>query len=269
MSEPLISVIVPAYNSGPAIRPCLDSVFGQTLQNVEVIVVDGQSSDETVDILRAYEKEKKLRWKSEKDDGIYDAINKGIRMAKGRWMYVLGSDDRLYENTTLEKVAPFLEKAGSGVVYGNVKIKGDAGWAKDGEVHDGEFTTEKLLRANICQQSVFYHRDVFEKFGYFNPEYKVCADWDFILRCAAGTSLVYMDVIVAEFSGGGTSAVRKEEKFYEELPANLYRYFGLRVFRKEFRPAGWRFRKLSSEYAAKGKKWKSFFFGRVARRLGS
>lgn len=270
MSNPLITVIVPCFNSSESIVRCLDSIDGQTFGDFEIIAVDGLSSDNTPDLLKEYAAtHSRFRWLSEKDNGIYDAINKGVKMAKGTWIYILGSDDSLYAPSVLESAVPFLLKLSGGAFYGNVKVSGDAGWAKDGEVHDGEFPIEKLLQRNICQQAVFYHRSLFDKIGYFKTEYTVCADWDFILHCAAVAGIRYGNIIIALFTGGGTSKTVKEVRFYEDLPGNLYDYFGFRVFRKEFRPAGWRFRKAAQVYAAGGKRFSSLIFRLIARRHGA
>ncbi|MEO5642587.1 MAG: glycosyltransferase family 2 protein [Bacteroidia bacterium] len=263
----MISIIVPAYNSEKTIAACLDSLVAQTLGEKEIIVMDGLSTDKTIDVIRDFAMRFPfVNYHSEKDHGIYDAINKGIRAAKGEWIYIIGSDDRLFETTTLEKVHTLMRGVNSGAVYGSVKVIGDAGWAADGEIYGGEFTLEKLVQKNICQQAVFYHRSLFEQIGYFNINYPVCADWDFILHCAGKSSMKYIPLTIAEFYGGGTSKVVKEERFYAELASNLYAYFGLRIFKKEFAPAGGRFERLSQDYSAQGKKLKSYLFMLVAQK---
>lgn len=268
--QPQISIIIPCFNSERTICACLDSVIGQSYRNIEIIVVDGLSSDSTTNILREYESLcHNLKWISEKDAGIYDAINKGIRKSKGNWIYILGSDDRLYNNTTLEKVHALISETAEGVVYGNVKVKGDAGWAKDGQVHDGEFDLEKLLQGNICQQAVFYHRTVFKQVGYFSLEYPVCADWDFMLHCAAKCPMKHISLIVAEFNGGGASKMVKDEKFYEDFARNMFAYFRFRVFRKDFKIVSWRFKKYSEDEKIKGKRIPAFFYKLIYNRLNS
>lgn len=264
----MISIIVPAFNSEKTIAACLDSLIQQSYVDKEIIVVDGASSDKTIEIVKSYAlKHPFLRIQSEKDKGIYDAINKGIKLSKGEWIYILGSDDRLFESDTLQKTSALLKGINEGVVYGNVQIKGNAGWAQDGELYGGEFNLEKLLEKNICQQAVFYHRSLFEKIGFFNINYSVCADWDFMLHCAAKSKMKYVPITIAEFNGGGTSKVVKEEKFYEDLPGNLYQYFGSGIFRKEFAESAWRFKKLSEKYSAEGKRFSALYFKLVSKRL--
>ncbi len=104
MDIPLVSIIIPTYNSAKTLSKCLDSLVNQTFQNFEVIILDGKSSDDTVSIsLRYTDIFKNIRLISERDKGIYHAMNKGIEMAKGEWLYFLGSDDYILENSTLEK----------------------------------------------------------------------------------------------------------------------------------------------------------------------
>lgn len=257
----MISIIVPAYNSEKTLSACLDSLVAQTFVEKEIIVMDGLSKDKTVEIIRDFAARYPfVKYHSEKDNGIYDAINKGIRAAKGDWIYIIGSDDRLFENTTLEKAGKFLNITSEGAVYGNVKVIGDAGWAADGEIYGGEFDLEKLLQKNICQQAVFYHRSLFEKIGFFNTGYPVCADWDFMLHCAGKSAMKYIPLTIAEFYGGGTSKVVKEERFYADLPLNLYRYFGNKILRKEFGVCAHRFKKHSEEDAQQGRGRSAFYF---------
>lgn len=266
-ARPLVSIVIPSYNSSGTIRNCLDSIARQTFHEFEVIVADGKSTDNTVQIVEEFANQHSLplKWISEKDEGIYDAVNKGIQMSSGKWIYVLGTDDALYAADTLEKIAPVLENAGEEIVYGNVKVIGDAGWAKDGTIHDGEFPLSKLIQRNICQQSVFYPASVFEDIGYFNRNYRVCADWDFILRCAAKYKLRYIDHVIAAFHGGGASTTGESETFYDDFASNLYKYFGRRIGGKDFQSVSWRFAKQAELERKHGNWWRAFIFRRAAR----
>ena len=268
--QPLISVIVPCHNSEGTIAACLESITAQTFGDLEIVVVDGLSQDGTMAAVKAVAANfPALRFVSERDNGIYDAINKGVRMARGTWVHVLGSDDRIYSPETLENVAELLKESDAGVVYGDVLVRRDAGWAKDGEIYAGEFTLERLLQRNICQQAAFYKRTLFESLGAFNIDYSICADWDFMLRCAAKSTLEYMNVIVAEFSGGGASGTKEEVKLNEDFAANLYAYFGLHVFDKAFRPVAFRFLKSAKVYAQHRKPLRAILFWGIAKRHGA
>lgn len=224
--------------------------------------MDGGSSDNTTAIASTFsESIQHLVIVSEKDAGIYDAVNHGIRKSVGTWIYILGSDDRLYDADVLNKIETVVTRSTAGVVYGNVLVEGDAGWAKDGEIHAGEFTLEMLLQRNICQQAVFYRKTLFEQIGTFNIRYKVCADWDFILHCAAASSLEFCPVVVARFQGGGLSGSQAEKEFYNDLPFNLFKYFGFRILSKPFKVAAWRFRKGREKCRAEGQFRAAFVMG--------
>lgn len=259
MTKPMFSIIIPTFNSAATIGRCMRSVAEQRFPEYEVIVMDGGSVDDTVSIVSSFsESIQHLLVVSEKDAGVYDAINHGIRKASGSWIYVLGSDDRLHDRDVLNKIEMVVRKTTASVVYGNVLVEGDAGWAMDGEIHAGEFTLDMLLQRNICQQAVFYRNTLFERIGNFNIRYKVCADWDFMLHCAAVSRLEFCPVVVAGFQGGGLSSSQAEREFYSELPFNLFRYFGLRILSKPFRVAAWRFRTGSEKCRAEGQLWAAF-----------
>lgn len=261
VQAPLISIIIPTFNSESTVAVCLKSLTDQSFKNYEVIVVDGASKDGTIEKVNELKnKFSKFILISEKDNGIYDALNKGIERSTGDWVYILGSDDELFDPNTLEKMAQHLQQTKAEVVYGNVKVVGDSAWAKDGQVHDGEFDLEKLLQHNICQQSIFYKRSIFGTIGTFDHTYPICGDWDLILRCAAKYELKYVDMIIAKFNAGGASTVRKEEKFYDEYGGNMYKYFGFKIFRKEFKPVAYRFIEYSNLQKKKGKNWSAYFY---------
>ncbi len=124
----------------------LDSIISQTFTDYEIVIIDGLSTDATLDIVKKYSYEKeKIKFSTERDNGTYDAMNKGMKTASGQWLYFLGSDDKLHSGTTLATVANHLTSTNAKVVYGNVKIVGNTSWAKDGTVYDGSFDFEKLL----------------------------------------------------------------------------------------------------------------------------
>ncbi len=203
----LISIIIPSFNSGECIQKCLNSISMQTFKDYEIFIVDGQSKDNTIDIVNSnIEKDNRIHISSEKDNGTYDAMNKGIKRSKSEWLYFLGSDDELYDQDVLQKISDLLLSTSSDVVYGNVKVKGNAGWAADGAVYDGLFDTKKLLLRNICHQSIFYRKQfIIHHNILFNENYPVCADWDFNLRCWALGSFEYIPQTIAIFNAGGVS----------------------------------------------------------------
>lgn len=202
-----LSVIVPTYNSEKTIDRCLKSVIFQTYQNLEICILDGGSSDNTIKKVENFcSSFKNIKIVSEPDQGVYDAMNKGIDIAQGNWLYFLGSDDEVFDTDVFLDISNTLASKKFGIIYGNVYISDDTLWAKAGEVYDGFFDLKKLLNKNICHQAIFYRKELFQRFGKYNLKYPVCADWEINLRLFPKTDSFYLDRIIANFSGGGLSS---------------------------------------------------------------
>ncbi|MEZ4858033.1 MAG: glycosyltransferase family 2 protein [Flavobacteriaceae bacterium] len=251
------SIIIPTFNSEETIVACLESIEQQKFDSVEILIMDGLSLDDTVAIANSFkERLPDLVVVSEKDSGIYDAMNKGIDLAQGEWLYFMGSDDAFYDSFVLEKINDVIKNTKTEVVYGNAKIVGDTGWAMDGDIYDGQFDLPKLLNKNICHQALFYNTlFVKEKVGYFNISYKKSADWDFNLRCWAKGDFVFIDIIVALFAAGGASTDTTDDVLARDFIANLQHYFGWSLFNKQLAtPGTWFFQRV-----LKKQKEKHFF----------
>jgi glycosyltransferase involved in cell wall biosynthesis len=207
-ASPLISIIIPTYNSGKTIERCLESIKKQNTRNFEVLILDGVSKDNTLELVRRFEIYIPIRLSSEPDKGIYDAMNKGIRLAKGKWVYFLGSDDELYSSDTLVKVAEHLQPDME-VVYGNVFSP------RFGGVYDGSFDKKKIFNQNICHQSIFFNKDVFKKTGLFDLKYKIWADHDHNFKWFLPGNIKhrFVDIIVANYADGGASSQSPDRAF--------------------------------------------------------
>ena len=225
---PKISIITPALNVGNCIEKSLLSVGNQSYKNIEHIIIDGASMDGTISVVRNYQKNfSHIQLLSEKDSGVYDAMNKGMVVCSGDWIYFLGADDQFYhDNILLELFSEGLFSEEQ-VVYGNVIVKGDAGWAKDNQIYDGPFDLTKLFRGNICHQSIFYPRSVIARVGFFNERYYVTADWDYNIHCWAKYNFRYTDKIIAFFQAGGVSSKGGDKALAIDKPGNIIRYFNL------------------------------------------
>jgi glycosyltransferase involved in cell wall biosynthesis len=219
----LLSIIIPTYNSAAYIDSCLQSITTQTdLSSVEVICIDGGSTDETVEKIKEHAKsQSEIKYISEKDDGIYDAMNKGIDLAKGQWVYFLGSDDTLWAKDTLAQAKKHL-KTDLDVVYGNVDVDSQI----PGYMYDGEFTNEKIVTKNIGHQAIFYKRDVIKRLGKYNTNYHLLADWDLNLKWFNDPELhkQYIDMPVAKFAPGGRSQTNTDKQFEKDFLTLLDRY---------------------------------------------
>lgn len=209
----LITIIIPTYNCEKTIGDALDSILGQSIKEVEVLIVDGLSTDRTLEIVAQYQtKHANIVLHSENDEGIYDAMNKGIGMAKGDWLYFMGSDDMLFENDTLKKIEINLRKTDARIIYGNVFSTRFNG------IYDGEFNCSKLAKKNICHQAIFFHTSIFKKIGIFNLKYKAHADWDHNIRCfcSAKVKNKFVNITVANYADGGFSSVHGDPIFAKE-----------------------------------------------------
>ncbi|HEY4194324.1 MAG TPA: glycosyltransferase family 2 protein [Mucilaginibacter sp.] len=209
MHPPLLSIIIPTYNSEKHLRTCLDSIFSQTFKNFEVIAIDGASNDGTVELLKQYTtSNSNMRYLSEKDSGIYDAMNKGVGLAKTEWVYFIGSDDRLYEHTILESVFAHTD-LNYDVIYGNVDSE------MLGGIYDGEFTIEKIFSRNICHQAIFFRKSIFSRTGLFDTRFKAHADWHHNLKWLRDGRIrkLYIDKLIAYFAPGGVSTNHKDKLF--------------------------------------------------------
>lgn len=199
-SLPKISIIIVVHNAAKTLKSAINSIFEQSYKNVEVVVIDGGSTDGTLEILKN-NKAENLIWISEPDKGIYDAMNKGIRICSGEWLYFLGADDQLYDKNVLENIFQNSNLSGVEFLYGNVKRSNNE------EFYDGKFDYEKLLKKNISHQAIFYNKNIFEDNGNYNTRYKTHADWDMNLRCFENKTvrIKYVEQVIARFAVGGAS----------------------------------------------------------------
>lgn len=212
-SNPLLSIIIPTFNSGKNLEVVLKSIFEQSFKDLEVLIVDGDSKDDTLEVAEEYKKSNtNLRITSEADKGIYDAMNKGLKLAQGDWLYFMGSDDSFYDSNVLEKFANYDGLGEIEVLYGNVYASGFGG------IYDGSFTYTKLSRKNICHQSIFINKKVFNIIGGFNVKYKALADWDHNIRWFFSSKIKnqYIDLTIANYCEGGFSSKYIDRKFYED-----------------------------------------------------
>jgi glycosyltransferase involved in cell wall biosynthesis len=214
MKPPFFTIIIATFNAGRTISRAVESVLDQQWTDLEIVIQDGGSVDNTLDIVWEISKaDPRLRYFSEPDKGVYDALNKGIGHAKGEWLYFLGADDYLQENTVLSAVQEAIMVRSAEIVYGNV-------WYEAyNRLYDGKFSISKLLTRNICHQGIFYKADIFKKLGSFNLSYKTEADYDFNLRCwLIGVKTKFIPVNIAFYSAGGKSHAERDALLVANYP---------------------------------------------------
>jgi glycosyltransferase involved in cell wall biosynthesis len=209
-----LSIITINYNNAGGLKKTLDSILGQTESSFEYIVVDGGSMDGSKDLL---EKSTGVTyWISEKDKGIYDAMNKGILKASGEYLIFINSGDRLYEPDTIKKIIPQLD--GTSVVYGNMKID-DGGELKEGFMPD-KIDLKQMMNDTLWHPVSFIKKELFDKYGLYKTDYKICGDYDFFFNVIVDkkVSLRHVNQFICVFDLTGISskpenvALIKEEK---------------------------------------------------------
>lgn len=216
--HPLFSVITVTYNAAATLEDTIFSVLNQPYPSVEYIIIDGGSTDGTVDIIKKYA-ERLGYWVSEPDDGIYDAMNKGIAHAKGDYIYFLGADDTLFPNV-LERVAQACKEFPGEIIYG------DALFSTREKPYDGAFDSKKLIHKNICHQAIFYPASIQKKHLY-DTHYPALADYALnITLWGKGYKFHYINLTIAKFRVGGASS-KGDLTFWENKGKLIRKYLGI------------------------------------------
>lgn len=197
-----VSIITVSYNSAQTIEQTIRSVLSQSYQNIEYIVIDGQSTDGTCDIIKKYEDEIAF-YVSEPDAGLYDAMNKGLQHVTGDIIGIINSDD-WYEQDAVAKIVKCFVIREAEVVHGKmcfVDEKGNCTYSRRKTIHSIWY-----LPGTVLHPTVFVKRTIYEKYGAFNTDYKIAADYDLLLRFyAQGVQFEYIDEIISNFRSGGIS----------------------------------------------------------------
>ena len=219
-----LTIIIPVYNSENTIRNAIECIIKQTFTNWEILIIDGASTDKTIEIAQSYN-DSRIQIHSEPDKGIYDAMNKGIKKAQGEWLYFLGSDDYLLEPTVLEKM--LVNTDGYDMVYGDVES------THLPLEHYGEWNYENLLY-NRCHQGIFYRKAIFNRLGNYPIKYTICADHyiNLLIFLNRHMHTQYRPVVVAHHSDGGASQVTSDIAFYSEIDRLIIRH-GFRSLPRE------------------------------------
>ena len=246
-----LSIITINYNNAGGLRKTLASVASQTFRDFEHIIVDGGSTDGSVDVIREYESSiasrlsplaSNLKWISEKDKGIYDAQNKGIRLAHGEYCYFLNAGDTFCANDVLEKVfspnnliasSPHHRITAPDIIYGNEVIVDGAGQRVG--IARGVENPSFVDLYNSCMkhQASFIRRELFDKYGMYDAAMRICSDFDWFFRVIAfhdDVTLQYKDVDIAYFENTGIS-YHNPELCKKERQQVLDRYMSKRLQR--------------------------------------
>lgn len=210
-----VSIITVAYNSARTIADTIESVLSQTYSNIEFLIIDGQSTDNTIEIIKKYQNRDKraFKWISEKDNGLYDAMNKGIRMATGDIVGILNSDDFFTSVDVIEKVvAAFSEQTDA--VYGDVHFVKDNNLNKCIRYYSGAIFRPWMVKFGfIAPHPSFYIRKrVYDQYGLYDPSYKVSADFELVARLChkhcINTQYLHLDMVTMRTGGVSTRNFR-------------------------------------------------------------
>lgn len=197
-----ISIITVCYNSEKTIEDTIKSVLSQSYDDFEYIIVDGQSKDQTLEIIGQYKNDKHIKLISEKDKGLYDAMNKGIRNSTGDVIGIINSDDVLFDRNVFQTVVDNFDDE-TDIVYADVLYCDESLDKTIRNYISGENKTDFWCPAH---PSMYVRKEVFDKIGLYDLSYRVVADYDFMVRCnAAGIRFKYIKQYFVKMRYGGVS----------------------------------------------------------------
>lgn len=231
MNKFKISLVTVTWNSARTIEDTLRSVVGQTYGNIEHIVVDGGSSDATMDIIRKYAAQYRsrgleLKWISERDNGIYDAMNKGISLTSGDVVGILNSDDFFTSPTVVERVSDEFKSISQteelDAVYGDIHYVNPDRLNKCVRYYSSKAFSRAKMRMGFmpAHPSFYCRRELYQKFGMFDTSFRIAADFELLLRFIylhrIHTKYLPMDFVTMRTGGTSTSGIAVHRKIYSE-----------------------------------------------------
>lgn len=220
-----LSLITVTYNSDKTLEYTFESVLSQSYSNVEYIIVDGASKDQTVDIIKKYEPRFNgtMKWVSEPDKGLYDAMNKGIRMATGDVVGILNSDDFFTTNDILLQVVNAFETNKEiDAVYGDVHFVNPDNLERCVRYYSSKVFRRSLMKIGLmpAHPSFYLKKERFEQFGYYKTDYKIAADFEFLLRVIYKgrilTKYMSIDMVAMRTGGASTSGFESRKRIMKE-----------------------------------------------------
>ncbi|MBF2047640.1 MAG: glycosyltransferase [Leptolyngbya sp. IPPAS B-1204] len=204
-----VSIITVCKNSEHTLERAIQSVVHQTYSNIEYIVIDGGSTDSTKEIINRY-LHQIAHFVSEADDGVYQAMNKGIRLASGDWIYFVNSDDYLFDNNVIQDLVDFISTyIDCNFIYGDHEARYTTGESNIHKPAPPEQMLEEMVSLGECmiQPACFFQAELFRKLGLFNETYKIAADYEWFARLLQDSSLKlgYYPRTLVSYAHGGLS----------------------------------------------------------------
>lgn len=226
-----LSIITINYNNAEGLRKTLASVAAQTYRDIEHIVIDGASIDGSVEVIKDYVNQclmYDVLWVSEKDNGIYHAMSKGVQRATGDYVWILNSGDCVATPDAVERmmntIHSFGDKTGLPILLGNIvkvysegKMVSEKKMSKANTPKSMDVSMLTFYKGTVPQDAAFVRRDLFEKYGCFDETMKICADWKLYLDMIAlgGVVPMYVDIDVVLFDMSGVSNVNHKQRLAE------------------------------------------------------
>lgn len=213
-----LSIIIVTYNAALYLQNCLDSIYAQTYPTIDIIVIDGSSTDGTIELLQR-NTSKLYFWLSEKDAGIYDAMNKALKYINGEWVYFLGADDVLLP--AFSNMVQNLHDC-TAIYYSNVLVKG--------KKHSGRVSDYYMAKGGIYHQAIIYPKSVFDNYSY-NVSYKIVADnvLNMQLYRDKRYHFVYLDFVICNYNPDGISGRETDTRFEKDKTRLVLQNFGWKI----------------------------------------
>ena len=245
-----ISLITVTFNSAATLNSTIQSVFFQSYPSIEYIIIDGASKDGTVDVIKEYEPKfnGRMRWISEPDKGLYDAMNKGISMATGDIVGIINSDDFYHRSDIITKVTEAFQENEIQAVYGDVRFVHPNNLDKTVRYYSSKNFSSNRFRYGFmpAHPTFFTYRKYFEEFGYYKTDYKIAADYELLIRFLYTHKLksryLPLDFMKMRTGGASTASVKsnillnkeivracKENGIWTCMPLLMLKYF-IKVF---------------------------------------
>lgn len=219
---PLITIATVTYNAEKTLETTIKNITDQDYPNFEYIIIDGKSTDNTLNIIEKY-KNKISKYISEQDKGIYDAMNKALKLANGDFLIFMGADDTFVSNKTLTEFSQKIKNEDKDLCF-----YGNAIFIKENKIYDGEFNKYKITNKNICHQAIFYSKKIYKNCNY-DLKYKIRADYKYNIMNFK--HFKYIDMIVSNFNNiTGISSISPIDKEFLKRKYYIFlRYLGIKT----------------------------------------
>lgn len=211
MKNPLLSIITINFNNAEGLKRTIQSVASQSFKNFEYLVIDGYSKDNSIEVIKEYQNNIDY-WVSEKDSGIYNAMNKGIKVSNGEYLLFLNSGDELNGVSALDDFINHANFEGD-IIYGDYQYE------EGGKLFPDQLTPLFFVRTSLPHQSTLFKRSVFDKMGLYDERYKIVSDRDFYIKCFLSNQFVFKHIsyplAVHDLSGISNDPLYKEKQALE------------------------------------------------------